>query len=319
MSHLQNEPPPSGARTVRGWECHHHGNRRDQRNRRRGVGCVRQSAGGFRRAPHRRPGAWRKRHTAAAMRPPLQLISRIRTWHLTRSCRTHFLSALETSKSVGGRTGWQPQHLLVQAADGTLLAAAPCYLKSHSRGEYVFDAGWAEAFARAGGNYYPKLQVAVPFTPAPGRRLLVRPGPHAEEAPPGSRRRLLELCRIDDASGVHVTFATEAGIPLSRRTRLPPAHRSTVPLGKRRVRDVRGFPRRARFAQAQDHPPRTPGRSGERRQRALAHRQRSDGRQSGMRSLPSTWRPARANGAAPISPASSFPSSAKRCATASCW
>jgi uncharacterized protein len=120
-----------------------------------------------------------------------------------------FLSALEISKSVGGRTGWQPQHLLVQAADGRLLAAAPCYLKSHSRGEYVFDAGWAEAFARAGGSYYPKLQVAVPFTPAQGRRLLVRPGPHAEEAQQALAAGLLELCRIDDASGVHVTFATE--------------------------------------------------------------------------------------------------------------
>jgi uncharacterized protein len=121
-----------------------------------------------------------------------------------------FLSALETSKSVGGRTGWQPQHLLVQAADGALLAAAPCYLKSHSRGEYVFDAGWAEALMRAGGNYYPKLQVAVPFTPAPGRRLLVRPGPHAEETRKALAAGLLELCRIDDASGVHVTFATES-------------------------------------------------------------------------------------------------------------
>jgi predicted N-acyltransferase len=120
-----------------------------------------------------------------------------------------FLSALEISKSVGGRTGWQPQHLLVQAADGTLLAAAPCYLKSHSRGEYVFDAGWAEAFMRAGGNYYPKLQVAVPFTPAPGRRLLVRPGPDAEETRKALAAGLLELCRIDEASGVHVTFASE--------------------------------------------------------------------------------------------------------------
>ena len=120
-----------------------------------------------------------------------------------------FLSALETSKSVGGRSGWHVQHLLVKDADGSLLGAAPCYLKSHSRGEYVFDAGWAEAFARAGGSYYPKLQVAVPFTPAPGRRLLVRPGPHAQEGRRALAAGLLELCRIDDASGVHVTFATE--------------------------------------------------------------------------------------------------------------
>ncbi len=120
-----------------------------------------------------------------------------------------FLSALENSKSVGARAGWQVQHVLVQAADGTLLAAAPCYLKSHSRGEYVFDHGWAEAYAHAGGNYYPKLQVAIPFTPATGRRLLVRPGPQAADARSALVGGLIELCRIDGASGVHLTFATE--------------------------------------------------------------------------------------------------------------
>ena len=93
--------------------------------------------------------------------------------------------------------------------DGTLLAAAPCYIKSHSRGEYVFDRGWAEAYERAGGSYYPKLQVAVPFTPAAGRRLLVRPGPQAPALRQALTRGLLELCRHDDASGVHVTFAIE--------------------------------------------------------------------------------------------------------------
>jgi uncharacterized protein len=120
-----------------------------------------------------------------------------------------FLSALETSKSVGGRSGWHVQHLLVQTDAGTLVGAAPCYLKSHSRGEYVFDQGWAEAYAHAGGSYYPKLQVAVPFTPATGRRLLVRPGPLAGEVRQALVRGLVELCRIDSASGVHVTFATE--------------------------------------------------------------------------------------------------------------
>jgi predicted N-acyltransferase len=122
----------------------------------------------------------------------------------------HFLSALETSQSVGGHSGWHVQHVLVQGVDGALLAAAPCYLKTHSRGEYVFDYGWAEAYARAGGNYYPKLQVAVPFTPATGPRLLVRPGPHAED---DVRRALVaglvDLCGMDNASGVHVTFAPE--------------------------------------------------------------------------------------------------------------
>lgn len=121
-----------------------------------------------------------------------------------------FLSALEGSKSVGARAGWHVQHMLVQAADGTLMAAAPCYLKGHSRGEYVFDQGWAEAYAHAGGNYYPKLQVAVPFTPATGRRLLVRPGARKGDARRALAGGLIELCRIDGASGVHVTFATEA-------------------------------------------------------------------------------------------------------------
>jgi len=73
----------------------------------------------------------------------------------------------------------------------------------------VFDRGWAEAYERAGGDYYPKLQVAVPFTPATGRRLLVRPGPHADIAREALASGLIELCRLDEASGVHVTFATE--------------------------------------------------------------------------------------------------------------
>ena len=71
----------------------------------------------------------------------------------------NFLSALEVSQSVRGRTGWQPMHLLAEDAQGVLLGAVPCYVKSHSRGEYVFDHGWAEAYERAGGSYYPKLQV----------------------------------------------------------------------------------------------------------------------------------------------------------------
>ena len=121
-----------------------------------------------------------------------------------------FLSALEDSKSVGGRTGWQPRHLLAETPDGVLLAVAPCYAKSHSRGEYVFDRGWAEAYERAGGDYYPKLQVAVPFTPATGRRLLVAPSPHTAAIRQALGRGLIQLCRHDDVSGVHVTFATEA-------------------------------------------------------------------------------------------------------------
>ena len=121
-----------------------------------------------------------------------------------------FLSALEQSNSVGPRTGWQPRHVLARTADGTLVAAAPCYLKSHSRGEYVFDHGWAEAYARAGGSYYPKLQVAVPFTPATGRRLLVRDTANSESIARALASGLVEICKICGASGVHVTFAPEA-------------------------------------------------------------------------------------------------------------
>jgi predicted N-acyltransferase len=120
-----------------------------------------------------------------------------------------FLSALERSGSARGRTGWQPTHLLAQTRDGTLVGAAPCYAKSHSQGEYVFDHGWAEAYYRAGGSYYPKLQVSVPFTPAAGRRLLVRPGPQADAVRGALADGLAEICRRADASSVHVTFATE--------------------------------------------------------------------------------------------------------------
>ncbi len=121
-----------------------------------------------------------------------------------------FLDSAEASGSATARTGWQPQHLLAEDAAGTLVGAVPCYLKSHSRGEYVFDRGWAEAYERAGGDYYPKLQVSVPFTPATGRRLLVRPGPDAAAVQGVLTGGLLELCRRHEASGVHVTFMPES-------------------------------------------------------------------------------------------------------------
>jgi predicted N-acyltransferase len=120
-----------------------------------------------------------------------------------------FLSALEASGSVRARAGWEPMHLIAQDTGGHLLGVVPCYVKSHSRGEYVFDHGWAEAFERAGGRYYPKLQVSVPFTPATGRRLLVRPGPHAPAIRSALADALIDVCRRSDASSVHVTFLTE--------------------------------------------------------------------------------------------------------------
>ncbi len=99
--------------------------------------------------------------------------------------------------------------MLAEDSSGALLGCAPCYVKSHSRGEYVFDHGWAEAFERAGGDYYPKLQVAVPFTPVTGPRLLARPGPLAQAVRGGLADALAEITQSNDLSSAHVTFLTE--------------------------------------------------------------------------------------------------------------
>ena len=116
-----------------------------------------------------------------------------------------FLAALEQSGTVAPEAGWLPRHLGVFGPDRRLLACMPLYLKSHSYGEYVFDWGWAEAFERAGGRYYPKLQAAVPFTPVAGPRLLLRPDA------PASAFDLLASGAVTPAkslrcSSVHVTF-----------------------------------------------------------------------------------------------------------------
>jgi hypothetical protein len=121
-----------------------------------------------------------------------------------------FLAALERSGSVGPGTGWTPAPILVEDDSSHLLAAAPAYLKSHSQGEYVFDHGWADAWERAGGAYYPKLQVAVPFTPVPGPRLL------------GSRPQHLlvaieTVTMQNDMSSAHITFVDEAGAAEAER------------------------------------------------------------------------------------------------------
>jgi len=118
-----------------------------------------------------------------------------------------FLSAVEDSGSATARTGWLPQHAVLRDACGAVVAAAPMYAKSHSYGEYVFDHGWAHAFERAGGNYYPKLQVAVPFSPVPGPRLLVCPGSGVAAA--ALAQALAQAGRDLDVSSVHVTFCTE--------------------------------------------------------------------------------------------------------------
>ncbi len=119
-----------------------------------------------------------------------------------------FLSTLEDSGSAGARTGWLPQHAALRDEAGELVAVAPMYAKSHSYGEYVFDHGWAHALDRAGGDYYPKLQVAVPFSPVPGPRLLCRPGGGLPTEVLGAA--LTQACRELKLSSVHVTFCTEA-------------------------------------------------------------------------------------------------------------
>ena len=118
-----------------------------------------------------------------------------------------FLSALEESGSVGPGTGWQPQHLAAYV-EGQIIAVAPLYAKMHSQGEYIFDHNWAHAFERSGGQYYPKLQIAVPHTPATGRRFLTRPG--FEEV--GKRALIqgaIQVTENNNLSSVHVTFCTQ--------------------------------------------------------------------------------------------------------------
>ncbi|MGO3934861.1 GNAT family N-acetyltransferase [Rhodopseudomonas pseudopalustris] len=120
-----------------------------------------------------------------------------------------FFSALERSHSACARTGWGPRHLVAKR-EGETVGIVPCYLKSHSQGEYVFDRGWADAYQRAGGSYYPKLQVSVPFTPATGPRLLIREGGDADQVAMALSGGLVALCGLSKASSAHVTFARES-------------------------------------------------------------------------------------------------------------
>ncbi len=113
-----------------------------------------------------------------------------------------FLSALEESGSATAETGWQPVPVAIEGPDGRPDAVMPAYVKSHSQGEYVFDHGWADAFHRAGGDYYPKLQIAVPFTPVPGRRLLTRE-PALARALIGAAERIVDS---NGLSSAHATF-----------------------------------------------------------------------------------------------------------------
>ena len=120
-----------------------------------------------------------------------------------------FFAAAEASGSATPRTGWGARHLIAKLGE-RIVGIVPCYLKSHSQGEYVFDRGWADAYERAGGRYYPKLQCSVPFTPATGPRLLIRDGVDRERIADALAAGLMALCNATHASYVHVTFAREA-------------------------------------------------------------------------------------------------------------
>ena len=118
-----------------------------------------------------------------------------------------FLHALEQSQSVHPRNGWQPQYLVVKKGN-LVIGVAPLYVKSHSQGEYIFDHNFAEGYYRAGGQYYPKLQIAVPFTPATGRRLLVRAG-YEEIAQSALLRGAQNMALQNQLSSLHITFCTQ--------------------------------------------------------------------------------------------------------------
>jgi predicted N-acyltransferase len=133
---------------------------------------------------------------ATSIRPPNPFVSHA------------FLRSLEESGSATRETGWLPQHLLYEDGDGRLLACMPCYLKSHSQGDYVFDHGWAEAYMRAGGRYYPKLQASVPFTPVTGPRLLARAGTDAAEHQAVLLQAGRTLTEELGVSSLHITFMT---------------------------------------------------------------------------------------------------------------
>ncbi|MBA4047524.1 MAG: GNAT family N-acetyltransferase, partial [Sphingomonas sp.] len=121
-----------------------------------------------------------------------------------------FLSILEESGSVSPRAGWQAVPIIVDGADGVLAAIAPAYAKRHSQGEYVFDHAWADAWQRAGGSYYPKLQIAVPFTPVPGPRLLLRDAATA----PALIAAIEAVVDRHGMSSAHATFVTPDQVPL---------------------------------------------------------------------------------------------------------
>ena len=150
-----------------------------------------------------------------------------------------FLAALETAGTTGAETGWLPQHIVLENAAGAIEAAMPLYVKSHSRGEYVFDHAFADAYHRAGGRYYPKLQVAVPFTPVPGPRLLIAPEADRENAEIYPRRRGNDTGGPDRrVVGAHYVPAG-GGVEAAWSHRPFAADGPTIPLDERRLSVLR--------------------------------------------------------------------------------
>ena len=133
-----------------------------------------------------------------------------------------FLDALEQSGSVGSGTGWHPQYMTA-TLEGQVIGVAPLYLKSHSQGEYIFDHNWAHAYERAGGQYYPKLQAAVPFTPVTGRRFLTRPG-FEEQARAALMQGMAQVAERNGISSAHVTFCTQEEAQAGQAAGLLPRH-----------------------------------------------------------------------------------------------
>ncbi len=131
-----------------------------------------------------------------------------------------FLHALEVSGSVGSGTGWQPQYLRAQE-DGKTIAVAPLYVKGHSQGEYMFDHNWAHAYENAGGRYYPKLQIAVPFTPATGRRFLTRNG-HDAAGMSALIQGAVQIAADNEISSLHTTFCTQSEMLAGKEMGLMP-------------------------------------------------------------------------------------------------
>ncbi|MEM1371257.1 MAG: peptidogalycan biosysnthesis protein, partial [Pseudomonadota bacterium] len=121
-----------------------------------------------------------------------------------------FLTSLEVTGCITPRAGWQPMHITLSSSKDTPpLAVMPCYVKGHSQGEFVFDYAWADAFHRTGGDYYPKLLCAVPFSPVPGRRILTPPGPDADKHAKLLTAAALDIVRQNKISSLHVNFADE--------------------------------------------------------------------------------------------------------------